>query len=83
MALVASRFRIAGELLMPLSSAVMAIPIIVLAPIFNNIFSTTSAIPRRLVVTVIVFFPIFVNTLRGLLAGRRHQDRAHALVRRH
>ena len=38
-----------------------------LAPIFNNIFSTTSAIPRRLVVTVIVFFPIFVNTLRGLL----------------
>jgi NitT/TauT family transport system permease protein len=66
-ALVSSRFRVAGELLMPLSSAVMAIPIIVLAPIFNNIFSTTSAIPRRLVVTVIVFFPIFVNTLRGLV----------------
>jgi len=66
-ALLASRFRLAGELLLPLSSAVMAIPIIVLAPIFNNIFSTTSAIPRRLVVTVIVFFPIFVNTLRGLV----------------
>ena len=66
-ALLASRFRLAGELLLPLSSAVMAIPIIVLAPIFNNIFSTTSAIPRRLVVTVIVFFPIIVNTLRGLV----------------
>jgi NitT/TauT family transport system permease protein len=33
---------------------------------FNNIFSTTSAIPRRLVVTIVVFFPIFINTFRGL-----------------
>jgi NitT/TauT family transport system permease protein len=66
-ALVASRFRIASELLTPLSAAVNAIPIIVLAPIFNNMFSTTSAIPRRLIVAIIVFFPIFVNTLRGLV----------------
>jgi NitT/TauT family transport system permease protein len=66
-ALVASRFRVAGELLTPLAAAVNAIPIIVLAPIFNNIFSSTSAIPRRLIVAIIVFFPIFVNTLRGLV----------------
>ncbi len=66
-AMVASRFRIAGELLTPLAAAVNAIPIIVLAPIFNNIFSSTSAIPRRLIVAIIVFFPIFVNTLRGLV----------------
>ena len=67
MAMVASRFRLAGELLTPLAAAVNAIPIIVLAPIFNNIFSSTSAIPRRLIVAIIVFFPIFVNTLRGLV----------------
>jgi NitT/TauT family transport system permease protein len=66
-AMVASRFRVAGELLTPLSAAVNAIPIIVLVPIFNNMFSSTSAIPRRLIVAVIVFFPIFVNTLRGLV----------------
>src|SRR5204862_4519718 len=66
-ALVASRFRLAGELLAPLSAAVMAVPIIALAPMFNNMFSTTSAIPRRLIVAIIVFFPIFVNTLRGLV----------------
>jgi NitT/TauT family transport system permease protein len=66
-ALLASRFRLASELLTPLAAAVNAIPIIVLAPIFNNMFSTTSAIPRRLIVAVIVFFPIFVNTLRGLV----------------
>jgi NitT/TauT family transport system permease protein len=66
-ALIASRFRAASELLTPVAAAVNAIPIIALAPLFNHMFSTTSAIPRRLVVTIIVFFPIFVNTLRGLL----------------
>jgi NitT/TauT family transport system permease protein len=63
---LASRFRFLGELTTPVAVAVNAIPIIALVPIFNNMFSTTSAIPRRLMVTVIVFFPIFVNTLRGL-----------------
>jgi NitT/TauT family transport system permease protein len=66
-ALVASRFKVASELLTPLSAAVNAMPIIALAPMFNNMFSSTSAIPRRLIVAIIVFFPIFVNTLRGLL----------------
>lgn len=65
-AAVASRFRFLGELTTPLAVAVNAIPIIALVPIFNNMFSTTSAIPRRLMVTIIVFFPIFMNTLRGL-----------------
>jgi NitT/TauT family transport system permease protein len=66
-ALLASRFRAVSELLRPLSAAVNAVPIIALAPMFNNMFSTTSEIPRRLIVTIIVFFPIFVNTLRGLV----------------
>lgn len=63
---VASRFRVLGELTTPVAVAVNAIPIIALVPIFNNMFSTTSAIPRRLMVTIIVFFPIFMNILRGL-----------------
>jgi NitT/TauT family transport system permease protein len=66
-ALVASRFKGVSEVLSPLALAVNAMPIIALVPIFNNIFSTTSAIPRRLMVTIIVFFPMFLNTLRGLL----------------
>jgi NitT/TauT family transport system permease protein len=66
-ALVASRFRIVHELLIPLAAAVNAMPIIALAPIFNNMFSTTSTVPRRLIVTVVVFFPLFINALRGLL----------------
>ena len=65
-ALVASRFRIVDSLLVPLAAAVNAMPIIALAPIFNTMFSTTSSVPRRLVVTLVVFFPLFVNALRGL-----------------
>ena len=41
-------------------------PIIALAPILNNMFSSTSTVPRRLVVTIVVFFPVFINTFRGL-----------------
>jgi NitT/TauT family transport system permease protein len=66
MALVASRYRFFREMTLPVAAAVSAMPIIALAPIFYNMFSSTSAIPRRLVVTVIVFFPIFVNVLKGL-----------------
>jgi NitT/TauT family transport system permease protein len=65
-ALVASRFRVVDGLLVPLAAAANAMPIIALAPIFNTMFSTTSSIPRRLVVTLVVFFPLFVNALRGL-----------------
>lgn len=65
-AIFAARFRLADELLTPVAAAVNAMPIIALAPLFNTMFSSTSAVPRRLVVTVVVFFPVFVNTVRGL-----------------
>lgn len=65
-AIVAARSRLADELLTPVAAAVNAMPIIALAPVFNTMFSSTSAVPRRLVVSVIVFFPVFVNTVRGL-----------------
>lgn len=66
MALISSRFRWLSEMTLPLAAALSAVPIIALVPMFNNMFSTTSTIPRRLVVTIIVFFPVFVNVLRGL-----------------
>jgi NitT/TauT family transport system permease protein len=65
-AIVAARVRPLDELLTPLSAAVAAIPIVALTPIFNTMFSTTSSVPRRLVVAIVVFFPVFVNTARGL-----------------
>jgi NitT/TauT family transport system permease protein len=65
-ALLASRLRALEELLTPLAAAAAAIPIVALTPILNTMFSSTSTTPRRLIVVIYVFFPIFVNTLRGL-----------------
>jgi NitT/TauT family transport system permease protein len=66
MAFIASRFRVFSEMVTPLAAAINAIPIIALAPMFNNMFSATSDTPRRIVVTIVVFFPIFINVLKGL-----------------
>jgi NitT/TauT family transport system permease protein len=65
-ALLASRLRSLDDMLTPLAGAVAAIPIVALTPIFNTMFSSTSTMPRRLIVLIAVFFPVFVNTLRGL-----------------
>ncbi|MEU8611719.1 ABC transporter permease [Actinoplanes sp. NPDC048791] len=65
-AMAASRFRILSEVSVPLAAVLNALPIIALAPILNNMFESTSSVPRRLVAGIIVFFPVFINTLRGL-----------------
>lgn len=66
MAMLASRFGALSEVSIPFAAVLNALPIIALAPILNNMFESTSSIPRRLVAAIIVFFPVFVNTLRGL-----------------
>ncbi|MET0423281.1 MAG: ABC transporter permease subunit [Actinoplanes sp.] len=65
-AMAASRWRPLSEVSIPFAAVLNALPIIALAPILNNMFESTSSIPRRLVAGIIVFFPIFINTLRGL-----------------
>lgn len=65
-ALAVARFRLADETITPLAVAVSAIPIIALAPIFNAWFGLTSPRSNQLVVSLLVFFPIFINTTRGL-----------------
>ena len=65
-ALAASRFRPLSEISIPFAAVLNALPIIALAPILNNMFESTSSLPRRLVAAIIVFFPVFINTLRGL-----------------
>ena len=65
-ALLAARSRALSEVSVPIAAVLNALPIIALAPILNNMFESTSSIPRRIVAGIIVFFPIFINTLRGL-----------------
>ena len=65
-ALIVTRFRSANEMITPLAVAVNAIPIVALAPIFNNWLGLTSPRSNQAVVVLLVFFPVFINTARGL-----------------
>ena len=58
---------------MPLAIAANAIPIIAFAPIFNAWFDPLSPAPRIATAAVLCFFPVMVNTLRGLTSVRPSQ----------
>lgn len=60
------RFRLVNDLMAPLAIALNAVPIFVLVAVFNNMFSITSEVPRRLMVTLVVYFIVLVNVSRGL-----------------
>lgn len=60
------RFRTLNEVVTPLAIALNAIPIIVVVPVLNNMFSATSQVGRRLMVMLIVFFVVLVNVAKGL-----------------
>ena len=65
-ALLVTRFRLGNETITPLAVAVNAIPIVALAPIFNIWFGLLSPRSNQAIVLALVFFPIFINTTRGL-----------------
>jgi len=65
-ALATSRWTAARESLMPIAVAANSIPIIAFAPIANNWFSSESPASRIVIVALMTFFPIMINTVRGL-----------------
>jgi len=72
-AVVLARFRRVSAALMPIAIAANAIPIIAFSPIFNAWFDPLSPSPRMATAGVLCFFPVFVNTLRGLTSVRPSQ----------
>ncbi len=72
-AVVLARFRRVADALMPIAIAANAIPIIAFSPIFNAWFDPLSPSPRMATAGVLCFFPVFVNTLRGLTSVRPAQ----------
>ena len=66
LAFVIARFRVLNELVTPLAIALNAVPIFVLVAVFNNMFSITSEVPRRLMVSLVVQFIVLVNVTKGL-----------------
>ncbi len=69
-ALALARWRRVGEALMPYAIAANAVPIIAFAPIADAWFSPFSKSSKMAIAAVLCFFPVLVNTLRGLTSVR-------------
>jgi NitT/TauT family transport system permease protein len=69
-ALVLARWRPFGNALMPYLIAANAVPIIAFAPITNAWFGLLSPWSKITISAVLCFFPVLVNTLRGLTSVR-------------
>jgi NitT/TauT family transport system permease protein len=65
-ALVFAAFRPLGTAFMPFAVAANAIPIIAFAPIMNNWFGLLNPFSKMAIASVLCFFPVLINTLRGL-----------------
>ncbi len=65
-AFATSRWSTASETLMPFAIAANSVPIIAFAPIVNNWFGIDNPLSKMVIVAVIVFFPMMINTVRGL-----------------
>jgi NitT/TauT family transport system permease protein len=65
-AFATARWTTASETLMPFAIAANSVPIIAFAPIVNNWFGVDNPLSKMMIVAVIVFFPMMINTVRGL-----------------
>jgi NitT/TauT family transport system permease protein len=72
-AVFVARFRAVGSALMPFAIAANAVPIIAFAPIFDAWFNPLSPHSKSAIAAVLCFFPVMVNTLRGLTSVRSSQ----------
>jgi len=69
-ALALARWRPLGNALMPYMIAANAVPIIAFAPITNAWFGILNSWSKITITAVLCFFPVLVNTLRGLTSVR-------------
>jgi len=66
-ALAASRWVLARNVLLPIAIAAGAIPIIAFAPLANTWFGLTNWFSKAFMAAVVVFFPVMANVTRGLV----------------
>lgn len=77
-ALATARWSATREALLPFAIAANSMPIIAFAPIMNNWFGIDNPFSKIAIVSIMVFFPIMLNTVRGLVAT---EHRAVELMR--
>ena len=66
LAAIATRVPVLGRTISPIVAGLAAIPIVALAPLLNDMYSPLSTLPRREVVAITAFVPVFINVRRGL-----------------
>ena len=64
--LATARWATARDALVPIGTGMSTIPIIAFAPITINWFGFESQLPRITIVALMTFFPVMVNTVKGL-----------------
>jgi len=62
-----ARFGVVRGALLPFAIAANSVPIIAFAPIFNNWFGVDNQLSKAMIAAVLVFFPVMINTVRGLV----------------
>jgi NitT/TauT family transport system permease protein len=72
-AVLVARWDLVGSALMPYAIAANAIPIIAFAPITNAWFDPLTKTSKMVIAAVLCFFPVFVNTVRGLRSVKPQQ----------
>ena len=65
-AFATARWTVASRALLPFAIAANSVPIIAFAPVMNNWFGILNPLSKMMIVAVLVFFPIMINTVRGL-----------------
>jgi NitT/TauT family transport system permease protein len=65
-AFAVARWANARDAVLPFAVAANAIPIIAIAPIFNNWFGVTNPVSKMMIAALLVFFPVMINVTRGL-----------------
>ena len=61
-----ARWGTVRDSVLPLAIAANAIPIIAIAPIFNNWFGVLNPLSKMMIAALLVFFPVMINVTRGL-----------------
>ena len=61
-----NRYRLVADLVNPLAVTVAAVPAVVIVGVLNNMYALDSQIGRRIMVSIAVFFIVFVQVTKGL-----------------
>jgi NitT/TauT family transport system permease protein len=65
-ALLAVRWKVARQALIPFAIGLNAVPTLVFAPIMNNWFGSVNPLSKMMVIVTLVYYPIMINVVRGL-----------------